>query len=102
MKKSNIETLNRRTFISSTGAAVAGAMFLNPLELLSGQKDEKKMRIAIVGTGVRALGMWSHEVLKSYGSKVEFVGLCDVNPGRVEYLKKRPGLRALLSSISRR
>ena len=52
---------------------------------------DKKNRIAIVGTGSRSHGMWSKSVLEAYGDKVEFVGLCDINPGRVESFKKSTG-----------
>src|SRR5690606_12270656 len=52
---------------------------------------DKKKRVAIVGTGVRALGMWSKDVANAYRDKVEFVGLCDMNPGRLEYVKKAIG-----------
>ena len=38
----------------------------------------------MVGTGVRGLGMWGKPVLEEFGEVVEFVGLCDINPGRVQ------------------
>lgn len=82
-------SLTRRNFIAATGA-IAGAMVVNPLDSISAPSriDEKKRRVAIVGTGSRAQGMWSKNVLQTYADKVEFVGLCDINPGRVEYFKK--------------
>jgi hypothetical protein len=40
-------------------------------------------RIAMVGTGVRGLGMWGAPVIKEFGDIIQFVGLCDINPGRV-------------------
>ncbi len=49
------------------------------------------MKVAIVGTGVRALGMWSKDVQAAYPDRVEFVGLCDINPGRLAYAKKAMG-----------
>lgn len=36
--------------------------------------------------------MWGEDVLKAYGDKVEFVGLCDVNPGRLETAKRMMGV----------
>jgi predicted dehydrogenase len=88
-------SISRRNFIAASGA-VAGSVLLNPLETIattmsSGTGSQAKMRIAIVGTGSRALGMWSKDVAQNYGDKVEFVGLCDINPGRVEALKKAAG-----------
>lgn len=83
--------VSRRDFIATTGAAVAASMLFNPLSSTAKSLDSKKMRIAIVGTGVRALGMWSKDVLETYPDKVEFVGLCDINPGRAESFKKLSG-----------
>lgn len=82
--------ISRRNFIATTGVAVSGAMLLNPLQGIALNAPSKR-RIAIVGTGVRALGMWSKDALASYGDRVEFVGLCDINPGRLEYFKKTTG-----------
>ena len=65
---------------------------VNPLSsAATGWTADKKNRIAIVGTGSRSHGMWSKSVLDAYGDKVEFVGLCDINPGRVESFKKSTG-----------
>jgi predicted dehydrogenase len=86
-KKENF--FSRRDFIATTGAAVAGSMLINPLSTTA--KAAVKMRIAIVGTGVRALGMWSKDVQDTYKDKVEFIGLCDINPGRMESFKKMTG-----------
>lgn len=80
----------RRDFIATTGAAVAGSMLINPLSTTA-KTSSAKMRIAIVGTGVRALGMWSKDVQETYKDSVEFVGLCDINPGRLESFKKMTG-----------
>jgi hypothetical protein len=83
--------VSRRDFIATTGVAVAGSVMLDPLSSFAKLADTKKMRIAIVGTGIRALGMWSKDVLETYSDRVEFVGLCDINPGRVESFKKLSG-----------
>jgi predicted dehydrogenase len=42
----------------------------------------------IIGTGHRGTGFWGKPVIDNYGDLVEFVGLCDINPGRVETAKK--------------
>ena len=82
----------RRDFLTTTGA-LAGALITNPLNSISAPiaTADKKKRIAIVGTGIRAYGMWSKSVLEAYKDKVEFVGLCDINPGRLESFKKSVG-----------
>ena len=61
-------------------------------QVLSASADSKgKMKLAMVGTGHRGCGMWGSSVLKEYGNLVEFVGLCDINQGRVETAKRRIG-----------
>ena len=42
----------------------------------------------MVGTGVRGLGMWGRDLLKDQGDKVEMVGLCDINPLRLDVAKR--------------
>lgn len=78
----------RRDFITTLSSATTAAM-LAPLSTLG--KSAKKKRLAIVGTGIRALDMWAKDVAKSYSELVEFVGLCDINPGRVAYFKTNTG-----------
>jgi predicted dehydrogenase len=85
--------LNRRKFITTTGFAATGALLINPLassaqSLFDGSK---KMRMAMVGTGHRGSGMWGKDVVETYSQYAEFVGLCDINPGRVEAAKKMMG-----------
>lgn len=83
--------MNRRHFLAATGTAVAGAV-------LAAQKVQKvpvytgpKKKLALVGTGMRGTNMWGRDVMKAYGDRVEFVGLCDINPGRVEYARNYIG-----------
>jgi predicted dehydrogenase len=38
----------------------------------------------MVGTGSRGTSMWGRALLSRYSDRIEFVGLCDSNPGRVE------------------
>lgn len=86
--------INRRTFIANTGAALAGAAIVSPFNTAAAAMAPGKAarkRIAIVGTGSRALGMWSIDILDHYNETVEFVGLCDRNPGRLEYFKRETG-----------
>jgi predicted dehydrogenase len=83
--------LSRRDFLSRTGTALAGTLAFTPFSAQV-QPVEKKTRIAIVGTGSRALGMWAKDILEAYRDRVEYVGLCDINPGRLAYFKKAAGL----------
>jgi hypothetical protein len=56
----NDNNVTRRGFIATTGTALAGAMIANPFGAIQSQAGiaAAKKRVAIVGTGSRALGMW--------------------------------------------
>jgi len=82
--------MERRQFTQLTGTALAGSLLTN--NVLASVLAPKKTRVAMVGTGHRGLGMWGVEVLKEHGSRMEFVGLCDINPGRVATGKKMLGV----------
>lgn len=84
---------SRRNFIKRSGTALAGSFFIHPLaqalNLFPGL--DRKMKIVLVGTGVRGLSMWGRDVVQAYSDRVEFVGLSDKNEGRMhlgkEYLQ---------------
>lgn len=78
--------MNRRDFIATAAGALAAAPFITSV---AAETAGRKQRVALVGTGSRGLSMWGGNVLKSHGDKVEYVGLCDSNPGRLAYGKKR-------------
>lgn len=85
MKRSDLK-VSRREFIkkSSASSVALGAIALfAPLSSLSGSPD-KKLRMAIVGTGIRGSTTWGTSLIKDYGDYVEMVGLCDINAKRVE------------------
>jgi predicted dehydrogenase len=85
--------LNRRKFLATTGTIAAGAMILDPLQAANtgNMKGNKKLRIAMVGTGHRGTGMFGKDLIETYSEYVEFVGLCDINPGRLETGKRLIG-----------
>ncbi len=78
--------MERRTFMKFTAAAGASLM-LHPFESFATPKG-KKLRLALVGTGHRGSSLWGTEIIKSFSDVAEFAGLCDINPGRLEYVKK--------------
>jgi predicted dehydrogenase len=85
-------SITRRRFVASTAKAAAGAVILNQMPgLVTSNTLAPKRRLAMVGTGHRGTGMWGTSVLKDYGDLVEFVGLCDINPGRAETAKQMLG-----------
>ncbi|HSU28191.1 MAG TPA: Gfo/Idh/MocA family oxidoreductase [Chitinophagaceae bacterium] len=82
--------MDRKIFIQNTGAVLAGAILLDPL--MANSSSVAKQRVAMVGTGHRGTGMWGVPVIAEFKDVMEFVGLCDINPGRVETAKKMLGL----------
>ncbi len=80
--------MQRRRFIKNSSLAAAGlALAQTPLSSLAAPAAKK--RVAMIGTGHRGTGFWGETVVKNFGDVVEFVGLCDKNPGRVQYAKER-------------
>jgi len=80
--------MKRRDFLATVGTAAAGAVLAGPvLQKTAAIKAGAKKRLAMVGTGSRGSTMWGRDVMRAYGDRVEFVGLCDINPGRVETAK---------------
>ena len=89
-----INTISRRQFLAATGA-ITGTALLNPLTGMKAEaanviapKASKKLRLAMVGTGIRGTTMWGRDLMKAYPDYMEFVGLCDKNEGRLETGKR--------------
>ncbi|MDP3945770.1 MAG: Gfo/Idh/MocA family oxidoreductase [Lutibacter sp.] len=92
MTLSNKKLISRRGFVKKTTAAVAGAMIISPafsnvLNSINGKK-----RVALVGTGARGVSFFGKYLYDEYSDVIEFVGLCDINPGRLAYAKKHIGV----------
>src|SRR5688572_9300165 len=77
--------MERRTFLGYT-AATGAALMLNPFELFA--SSATKTRLVMVGTGHRGSGFWGKFLMDNFKDHVEFVGLCDNNPGRMAFAKK--------------
>ncbi len=86
-----MKNMNRRQFMASAGAATGGAMLLSSTSVKAVTQSSKKLRVALVGTGVRGCSMWGRNLVENYADYVEMVGLCDHNPGRVNYAKQYIG-----------
>ena len=84
----NPDGVTRREFVSTATGAALGALVAGEAV---GSAAQGKRRYAIVGTGVRAIGMWGRPILRDYPDLVEMVGLCDINPLRVEVAKRQIG-----------
>jgi predicted dehydrogenase len=88
--------MDRRKFITRTGAVAAGSLLVNPVTGMSdiSVQRRRKKRVALVGTGVRGIGMYGTGLLKNYSDYVEMVGLCDINPGRLKVAAGMIGTKA--------
>jgi predicted dehydrogenase len=71
----------RRTFLGAAASASAAP-----------GAQPSRTRVAIVGTGHRGSSTWGRELLKHQGSRVEIIGLCDINRKRLEAARKRIGI----------
>ncbi len=83
--------MTRRDFIGAGSALGAGALLAgSPLGFAMGGTGKK--RLVLVGTGVRGTSFWGRFIRENYGDIVEFVGLCDINPGRLEFARSHIGV----------
>jgi predicted dehydrogenase len=73
--------LTRRDFI----AASAASAVLGSRGTFAGAP---KRRVALVGTGIRGTGFWGKFLNDNYSDVIEYVGLCDINPGRLQYARE--------------
>ncbi len=87
MKTTNV---SRRKFLTTTAVAAAGTLLANPV-LANIIQQKGKLRVALVGTGVRGINFWGKRLKEQYNNVVEFVGLCDINAGRLAYAKEYIG-----------
>ncbi|MFS4449549.1 Gfo/Idh/MocA family oxidoreductase [Maribacter sp. 2307UL18-2] len=83
-------TTSRRKFLTSISMLTATTAL--PLHAFSfGTK--KKLKVALVGTGIRGTTFWGKRLVDEYSDILEFVGLSDINPSRLEYGKKFIGAK---------
>ena len=82
--------LNRRSFIEALGMLAAGTVITAPSKALG--IYGRKLKVVLVGTGVRGTSFWGKRLVEQYPNLLEFVGLADINPGRLEYAKEYMGV----------
>lgn len=80
----------RRGFLTSVSMLAAGTLLSSQLKGV--MKDGKKLKVVLVGTGIRGNTFWGKRLVDQYSDILEFVGLCDINPGRLEYAKNYIGV----------
>ncbi len=102
METKNLHT-GRREFLKRSTGVVAGitalsAGLISPGALAApGEKQIEvsgKRKVVLVGTGSRGTLTWGQGLLNQLSDKVEIVGLCDINPKRVEFARKFIGINA--------
>lgn len=81
--------VSRRSFLYSVSMLAAGTAISSPLH---GFGQEKKLKVVLVGTGVRGVSFWGKRLVEQYPTKLQFVGLSDINPGRLNYAKEYMGV----------
>lgn len=89
--------MNRRNFLGSTAAGAAGVVLSALPGVAAAKKSARntsastKTKVALVGTGSRGTNFWGRTVIRQYGELVEYVGICDINPGRLAAAAKHMG-----------
>ena len=80
---------SRRKFLASISMLAASSVF--PVSQFNFGQSEK-LRVVLVGTGIRGTSFWGKRLVEAYSDILEFVGLSDINPGRLEYAKRYIGV----------
>jgi predicted dehydrogenase len=83
--------LHRRAFLGTSAAFVSGTLISSPLAVNALSKGNK-IKAVLVGTGVRGTSFWGKTLVEDFPDIIEFVGLCDINPGRLEYARGYMGV----------
>lgn len=82
-------SFSRRQFLSSLSMLAAGSLLANPVTSFG---LDRKLRVTLVGTGIRGISFWGKRLVEEYPDLLEFVGLCDINPGRLAYALEYMGV----------
>ncbi len=91
LKKQHI---NRRSFVGKSVKAATLLSIAPTFALAATKQPEKKLKLVLVGTGIRGVHSWGIDLVEPYSDYVEMVGLCDSNKKRVEVAKEMIGTNA--------
>lgn len=83
---------SRRKFLTSISMLAAASITVPSF----GFSPDRKLKVALVGTGIRGITFWGKRLVEQYPQLLEFVGLSDVNPGRLEYARGYIGVKCPL------
>lgn len=92
MNSTSKNKITRRKFVKTTGVALASSMIVSPAFSSVVNTVSKKLKVALVGTGSRGNSFYGKFLKEQYNDVVEFVGLSDINKGRLEFSKKHIGV----------
>lgn len=81
---------SRRSFLEALGMLAAGTLMSAPASALA--INGRKLKVVLVGTGIRGPGFWGKRLVEQYPDLIEFVGLADINPGRLKFAKSYMGV----------
>ncbi|ROQ20973.1 oxidoreductase family protein [Marinimicrobium koreense] len=84
--------IDRRAFLRGSGQILAGTALVSSSAGAMAEKASRKMRVALVGTGIRGIRFWGRDLVQGFSDAVEFVGLCDTNPGRLQFAQDYIGV----------
>ena len=85
MPLEKIPALSRREWIAAGGAALVSLAAPPPAGA-----QRRRLRLAQIGAGSRG-AHWAGDIVRNFADAVELVGLCDINPKRVEVVKEMVG-----------
>ncbi|MDT7830099.1 Gfo/Idh/MocA family oxidoreductase [Pricia sp. S334] len=85
------KTESRRRFLTSISMLAAGTALGGVPALNFGLKN-RKLKVVLVGTGVRGTSFWGKRIVDEFSDSIDYVGLCDNNPGRLAYAKEYMGV----------
>lgn len=92
--KTRRSDLNRRAFVSKSAKAVSLLSLAPTFAFHEDKEYNRKLRLVLVGTGVRGLHSWGIDLVDPYKDYVELLGLCDINKKRAEVAKSMIGIEA--------
>ncbi len=83
--------ISRRDFLKTSGIVAGSTLVGSNLQASSIENipfsSNRRIPVALVGTGSRGCDMWGRDIINAYAEQIKFVGLCDINPGRLEFAK---------------
>lgn len=87
---SSAQQIDRRTFLATSGAVLAGAALGASHE----QAAPARQRLVLAGTGGRGSATWGENLVRHYADRVELVGLFDSNGLRARAAQRLIGTTA--------